>query len=66
MKINLATTNRILLCLAIIILLAAGIAYPLLNEAQQYVITAGGALGLLNLLGLYYFFNKNKPRSRRR
>ncbi len=64
MKINLTLTNRILGVLSIVIVVAVVIAYPLLNEAQGYVVLVGGGLGLLNLLGLYYFFNKNKPRSR--
>lgn len=59
MKIDIKKTNRILMILAVLIIIAAAVACFFLNEAQRIVVAIGVALGLVNLLGLGYFFNKN-------
>lgn len=66
MQINVQKINRMLWIIGIVIVVAAGVAYFFLNEAQRYVVGVGLVLGLLNLLGLSFFFNKNNRQNRRR
>lgn len=66
MKINLEKTNRIINILIILVIVAGAISAIFLNEAQRIIVGIGVALGVLNLLGIRYFFNKNnRPRNRR-
>lgn len=66
MKINLEKTNRIISVLIILVIAAGAISAIFLNEAQRIIVGIGVVLGVLNLLGMRYFFNKNnRPPSRR-
>lgn len=62
MQINTKITNRILMVLGLLIIVAAAISCFFLNEAQRIVVLLGAGLGIVNLLGLSYFFNKNSGR----
>lgn len=62
MQIDIKQTNRILLILGIIIVVAGAIAGLFLNEAQRIIIAIGVVLGIVNLLGLSYFFRQNSNR----
>lgn len=62
MQINTKVTNKILMVLAVLIIVATAVSFFFLNEAQRIVVLIGAALGIINLLGLGYFFNKNAGR----
>lgn len=62
MQINSKVTNKILMTLAVLIIVATVVSFFFLNEAQRIVVLIGAALGIINLLGLGYFFNKNAGR----
>lgn len=62
MQINTKVTNKILMVLAVLIIIATVVSFFFLNEAQRIVVLIGAALGIINLLGLGYFFNKNAGR----
>lgn len=62
MQINTKVTNKILMILAVLIIVATVVSFFFLNEAQRIVVLIGAALGIINLLGLGYFFNKNAGR----
>ena len=62
MQINTKVTNKILMVLAVLISVATVVSFFFLNEAQRIVVLIGAALGIINLLGLGYFFNKNAGR----
>lgn len=62
MHINTKVTNKILMTLAVLIIVATVVSFFFLNEAQRIVVLIGAALGIINLLGLGYFFNKNAGR----
>lgn len=62
MQINTKVTNKILMVLAVLITVATVVSFFFLNEAQRIVVLIGAALGIINLLGLGYFFNKNAGR----
>lgn len=62
MQLDIKQTNRILLILGIIIVVAGTIACLFLNEAQRIIIAIGVVLGIVNLLGLSYFFRQNSNR----
>lgn len=62
MQINMKVTNKILMVLAVLIIVATVVSFFFLNEAQRIVVLIGAALGIINLLGLGYFFNKNAGR----
>ena len=62
MQINTKVTNKILMTLAVLIIVATVVSFFFLNEAQRIVVLIGAALGIINLLGLGYFFNKNVGR----
>ena len=62
MQINTKVTNKILMVLAVLIIVATVVSFFFLNEAQRIVVLIGSALGIINLLGLGYFFNKNAGR----
>lgn len=59
MKAFIKNINRILLALGAVIIVAALISLFFLNDAQRIVVGIGAALGIVNLLGLAFFFNKN-------
>lgn len=59
MQLDSKKTNRILIILAIVIIVGGGIWSIFLNEAQRMVVFVGIVLGVVNLLGLSYFFNRN-------
>lgn len=59
MQIDIKKTNKILLILAILIVVGGGIWCIFLNEAQRLIVFIGVVLGVVNLLGLSYFFNRN-------
>ncbi len=65
MQINTKVTNKILMVLAVLIIVATVVSFFFLNEAQRIVVLIGAALGIINLLGLGYFFNKNAGRRTR-
>lgn len=62
MQINTKVTNKILMTLAVLIIVATVVSFFFLNEAQRIVVLIGAALGIINLLGLGFFFNKNAGR----
>ena len=62
MQINTKVTNKILMTLAVLIIVATVVSFFFLNEAQRIVVLIGAALGIINLLGLGYFFYKNSGR----
>ena len=62
MQINTKVTNKILMVLAVLIIVATVVSFFFLNEAQRIVVLIGAALGIINLLGLGYSFNKNAGR----
>lgn len=63
MKIDVKRTNLILKVIAAVVVVGAAVWCIWLNDAQRIVVAGGAALGLVNLLGLAYFFNKNmRPR----
>ena len=62
MQINTKVTNKILMVLAVLIIVATVVSFFFLNEAQRIVVLIGAALGIINVLGLGYFFNKNAGR----
>ena len=62
MQINTKVTNKILMVLAVLIIVATVVSFFFLNEAQRIVVLIGAALGIINLLDLGYFFNKNAGR----
>lgn len=62
MQINMKVTNKILMVLAVLIIVATVVSFFFLDEAQRIVVLIGAALGIINLLGLGYFFNKNAGR----
>lgn len=62
MQINTKVTNKILMVLAVLIIVATVVSFFFLNDAQRIVVLIGAALGIINLLGLGYFFNKNAGR----
>lgn len=64
MKIDVKRTNLILKVIAAVVVVGAAVWCIWLNDAQRIVVAGGAVLGLVNLLGLAYFFNKNM-RSRR-
>lgn len=65
MNINTKSTNKILLTIGIAIIVGALIWSISLNEAQRIVVIVGATLGIVNLLALSYFFNKNTNRRNR-
>ena len=62
MQINTKVTNKIIMTLAVLIIVATVVSFFFLNEAQRIVVLIGAALGIINLLGLGHFFNKNAGR----
>lgn len=59
MKSFVEKTNRMLIILGVLIVVAAAISLFFLNEAQRLVVIIGAGLGILNLLVLAFFVNKN-------
>ena len=60
--------KKIIIALIVLIIIAALLSLFFLNEAQRMIVGMGAGLGIINLLGLLYFVNKNgdgrgKPRA---
>ena len=60
--------KKIIIALIVLIIIAALISLFFLNEAQRMIVGMGAGLGIITLLGLLYFVNKNgdgrsKPRA---
>ena len=60
--------KKIIIALIVLIIIAALISLFFLGEAQRMIVGMGAGLGVINLLGLLYFVNKNgdgrsKPRA---
>ena len=53
------TIKKVILFLMVLVVIAALVSLPFLNEAQRMIVAMGAGLGLLNLLGLLFFLNKN-------
>lgn len=64
MQLDSKKINRILLILGAIILVGGGVWCIFLNGPQRIVVGIGMALGILNLTGASYFFNRNHNRRR--
>lgn len=62
MKPFVKNINRMLLILGVVIVLVSFVSMIWLNEAQRLVVLIGAGLGILNLLGLAFFVNKNANR----
>lgn len=60
--------KKIIIALIVLIIIATLISLFFLGEAQRMIVGMGAGLGIINLLGLLYFVNKNgdgwsKPRA---
>lgn len=64
MQLDTKVTNRILMLIALVMLVGGAIWCIFLNDAQRIIVAIGVALGIVNLLGLGYFFNKNMSKRR--
>ena len=53
------TIKKVILVLIVLVIVAALVSLPFLNEAQRMIVAMGAGLGVLNLLGLLFFRNKN-------
>ena len=53
------TIKKVILVLIVLVIVAALVSLPFLNEAQRMIVAMGAGLGVLNLLGLLFFLNKN-------
>ena len=53
------TIKKVIFVLMVLVVIAALVLLPFLNEAQRMIVAMGAGLGLLNLLGLLFFLNKN-------
>ena len=59
------TIKKVILVLIVLVIVAALVSLPFLNGAQRMIVAMGAGLGVLNLLGLLFFLNKNsKPPQR--
>ena len=56
------TIKKVILVLIVLVIVAALVSLPFLNEAQRMIVAMGAGLGVLNLLGLLFFHN-NKSKS---
>ena len=59
------TIKKVILVLIVLVIVAALISLPFLNEAQRMIVAMGAGLGVLNLLGLLFFLNKNSKSPQR-
>ena len=59
------TIKRVILVLIVLVIVAALVSLPFLNEAQRMIVAMGAGLGVLNLLGLLFFLNKNSKSPQR-
>ena len=59
------TIKKVILVLIVLVIVAALVSLPFLNEAQRMIVAMGAGLGVLNLLGLLFFLNKNSKSSQR-
>mgnify|MGYP000845144078 FL=1 len=51
--------KKIIIVLIILVIIAAVLSLFFLNEAQRMIVGMGAGLGVINLLGLLYFVQKN-------
>lgn len=59
------TIKKVILVLIVLVIVAALVSLPFLNEAQRMIVAMGAGLGILNLLGLLFFLNKNSKSPQR-
>ena len=59
------TIKKVILVLIVLVIVAALVSLPFLNEAQRMIVAMGAGLGVLNLLGLLFFLNKNSKAPQR-
>ena len=59
------TIKNVILVLIVLVIIAALVSLPFLNEAQRMIVAMGAGLGVLNLLGLLFFLNKNSKSPQR-
>ena len=59
------TIKKVILVLIVLVIVAALVSFPFLNEAQRMIVAMGAGLGVLNLLGLLFFLNKNSKSPQR-
>ena len=59
------TIKKVILVLIVLVIIAALVSLPFLNEAQRMIVAMGAGLGVLNLLGLLFFLNKNSKSPQR-
>jgi hypothetical protein len=59
------TIKKVILVLIVLVIVAALVSLPFLNEAQRMIVAMGAGLGVLNLLGLLFFLNKNSKSPQR-
>ena len=59
------TIKKVILVLIVLVIVAALVSLPVLNEAQRMIVAMGAGLGVLNLLGLLFFLNKNSKSPQR-
>ena len=59
------TIKKVILVLIVLVIVAALVSLPFLNEAQRMIVAMGAGLGVLNLLGILFFLNKNSKSPQR-
>ena len=59
------TIKKVILVLIVLVIVAALVSLPFLNEAQRMIVAMGAGLGVLNLLGLLFFLNKHSKSPQR-
>ena len=59
------TIKKVILVLIVLVIVTAMVSLPFLNEAQRMIVAMGAGLGVLNLLGLLFFLNKNSKSPQR-
>ena len=59
------TIKKVIPVLIVLVIVAALVSLPFLNEAQRMIVAMGAGLGVLNLLGLLFFLNKNSKSPQR-
>ena len=59
------TIKKVILVLIVLVIVAALVSLPVRNEAQRMIVAMGAGLGVLNLLGLLFFLNKNSKSPQR-
>ena len=59
------TIKKVILVLIVLVIVAALVSLPFLNEAQRMIVAMGAGLGVLNLLGLLFFLTQNRKSPQR-